>query len=174
MADSVSADPVSTTAKADVHANVFAAFSTADTAGDALRARHRSREQLMPPPNPGDGRYRLHGVSETTVNVLKCVSAYAVGSLFTFVPSLSDFLGTPWDIDGPVRNAHLVATVAVYFSPGRTLGAMIETDLYLLLAAVYALILMAGSLATAVTLESFGASVRSSRSLRHGLRRRAN
>ncbi|GAA5989203.1 hypothetical protein JCM10908_001207 [Rhodotorula pacifica] len=93
--------------------------------------------------------------SETSKNV-KCVVAYALGSLFTFIPKLSDWLGNPWDVDGPVRNAHLVATIAVYFSPGRTVGAMIETDLYLAMGAIYALFLMAGSMGTAIALQAIG------------------
>ncbi|GAA5860560.1 hypothetical protein JCM3774_006207 [Rhodotorula dairenensis] len=142
-------------ADAGFAARVIAAVPTPVNHGDAAHATPAS-DGVIPPPKKSFSR-PWH-LSETTKNVLKCVLAYAIGSLFTFVPALSDFLGTPWDVDGPVRNAHLVATVAVYFSPGRTVGAMIETDLYLLVAAVSALVLMAGSLATAVALESLDAT----------------
>jgi len=65
---------------------------------------------------------RLFPLSITAKNVLKCVLAYFIASLFTFIPVLSDFVGAPWDVDGPVRNAHAIATTAVYFMPSRTIG----------------------------------------------------
>lgn len=51
--------------------------------------------------------HHLFPLSAVSKNVLKCVVAYFIGELFTFVPFLTDFLGSPWDVDGPVRNAHV-------------------------------------------------------------------
>jgi hypothetical protein len=58
---------------------------------------------------------RFFPLSSITKNVIKCVIAYYVAEMWTFVPALTEFLGSPWDVDGPVKNAHVVATVAVYF-----------------------------------------------------------
>lgn len=51
--------------------------------------------------------HRIFPLSPLSKNVLKCVLAYLVAELFTFVPFLTDFLGSPWDVDGPVKNAHV-------------------------------------------------------------------
>lgn len=88
-------------------------------------------------------------------NILKCVLAYYIGELFTFVPFLSDLVGAPWDVDGPVRNAHVVATVTVYFMPARTIGGMVEADLFLLVGAAYASVLTFGSMSVAVLADRY-------------------
>ncbi|KAJ3563310.1 hypothetical protein NP233_g9021 [Leucocoprinus birnbaumii] len=74
-------------------------------------------------------------------NVLKCAIAYFVSSLFTFSPTLSNFIG---DIasygpgaSAPSNSAHMVATIAVYFNPAKTAGAMVEADIFFLLGLVY-------------------------------------
>ena len=51
--------------------------------------------------------------------IFKCSIAYLLGSLATFLPFISVFLGKQ---DGK----HVVATVTVYFHPFRTVGSMIE------------------------------------------------
>lgn len=43
-------------------------------------------------------------------DILKCSFAYLLASLFTFVDPLSDLVGAPFDVEGPVLNAHFVAT----------------------------------------------------------------
>jgi len=71
-------------------------------------------------------------LSTLTRNILKCVLAYFLAELFTFIPLLSELVGAPWDAEGPVKNAHVIATVAVYIMPHRTLGGMLEADAFLL------------------------------------------
>lgn len=59
----------------------------------------------------------LSAATKNTIkNVIKCVIAYGMAEMWTFVPVLTDVLGAPWDVDGPVKNAHVVATIAVYFN----------------------------------------------------------
>lgn len=95
-------------------------------------------------------------LSPRAKNVAKCVLAYFLAELFTFVPFLSDALGSPFDVDGPIRNAHVVATVAVYFMPSRTIGGMVEADLFLSLAALFATFLVCTSMAMTVFLDAYG------------------
>jgi hypothetical protein len=52
----------------------------------------------------------------TDDRVLKCTLAYWIGSLATFWLPFAEFLGKS---DG----MHLVATVAVYFHPARSIGS---------------------------------------------------
>ena len=69
--------------------------------------------------------------SKTGQGVLKCSLAYLLGSMATFVPVISNFLGQQ---DGK----HMVATITVYFHPARSQGSMFEAILLALLAFVYA------------------------------------
>lgn len=69
--------------------------------------------------------------SNTGQGILKCSLAYLLGSLATFLPPISDFLGKQ---DGK----HVVATVTVYFHPSRTAGSMIEATLIAIVAFCYA------------------------------------
>ncbi|KAJ7467034.1 Fusaric acid resistance protein-like-domain-containing protein [Mycena latifolia] len=67
-------------------------------------------------------------------NIFKCAVAYFIASLFTFSPYLSSFISdlTTYG-DGerrPSPSGHMVATVAVYFNPAKTMGGMVEADLY--------------------------------------------
>lgn len=75
--------------------------------------------------------------------VLKCTLAYLLGSMATFVPFLSDFLGHR---DGK----HIVATLTVYFHPARTLGSMIEAILIAIVAVTYAEIVNLFSMAVSI------------------------
>lgn len=52
-------------------------------------------------------RYLHPPITPLWKNVTKCVVAYALAELFTFVPFLSELVGAPFDLDGPVRNAHV-------------------------------------------------------------------
>ncbi|KAF8550630.1 hypothetical protein OG21DRAFT_1478462 [Imleria badia] len=73
-------------------------------------------------------------------NILKCSVAYFIGSLFTFHPSLSRLFG---DLapgsggGGPYPSAHMIATIAVYYNPAKTIGGMFEADSYCLVAWLY-------------------------------------
>lgn len=84
--------------------------------------------------------------------MLKCAIAYAVASCFTLVPFLSNMLGQPFDIEGATPNAHFIATVAVYYNPARSVGSMLEADLFMVWAASAATLVSLGAMATAVTL----------------------
>lgn len=63
--------------------------------------------------------------------VLKCTLAYVLGSMGTFFPPLSNFLGNR---DGK----HVTATLTVYFHPARTVGSMLEAVLIAIVAVIYA------------------------------------
>ncbi|KAJ7782513.1 Fusaric acid resistance protein-like-domain-containing protein [Mycena maculata] len=84
---------------------------------------------------------RLSAVPLVYRNIFKCVLAYFIASLFTFSPYLSSFISdlTTYG-DGerrPSPSGHMVATIAVYFNPAKTMGAMIEADLYCFMGLVY-------------------------------------
>lgn len=70
-------------------------------------------------------------VSRSGKGILKCSIAYLLGSMGTFVPFISDWLG---DQDGK----HMVATVTVYFHASRSQGNMFEAALMAGIAFVYA------------------------------------
>lgn len=69
--------------------------------------------------------------SKTGQGILKCSIAYLLGSMATFVPFLSDFLGYQ---DGK----HMVATITVYFHPARSQGSMFEAMFLAAVAFIYA------------------------------------
>ncbi|KAM5533752.1 hypothetical protein V8D89_012625 [Ganoderma adspersum] len=75
-------------------------------------------------------------------SIAKCCIAYFIASLFTFSPYLSDFIV---DITGdnpgertPSPSGHMVATIAVYFNPAKTLGGMVEADVFCTMGLVFA------------------------------------
>ncbi|KAI0745606.1 Fusaric acid resistance protein-like-domain-containing protein [Earliella scabrosa] len=80
----------------------------------------------------------------TTVqrNILKCCIAYFIGSLFTFSPYLSAFIADITSDDPgdrlPSPSGHMVATVAVYFNPAKTLGGMVEADVFCMMGLIFA------------------------------------
>lgn len=86
-------------------------------------------------------------------NMLKCAIAYFVASLFTFEPHLSTLFSglVSYKNDGeeklPLPSGHMVATIAVYFNPAKTMGAMIEADLFVLLGLFYSSFVCLGSMA---------------------------
>ena len=69
--------------------------------------------------------------SKTGKGVLKCSLAYLLGSMATFIPVLSRYLGHQ---DGK----HMVATCTVYFHPARSQGSMFEAVFMAVLAFGYA------------------------------------
>ncbi|KAF8739889.1 Fusaric acid resistance protein family, partial [Rhizoctonia solani] len=101
---------------------------------------------------PITSRIWLPALSPVQKKVLKCSIAYTIGCLFTFVPALSNLLtdivplGTQ---QGPSPTGHMVATVAVYYNPAKTIGAMIEADMFCLVGAAFA------SIASLVATDSF-------------------
>jgi hypothetical protein len=64
----------------------------------------------------------MTNTSSAKVRVLKCTLAYWIGSLATFWLPFAEFLGKS---DG----MHLVATVAVYFHPARSMGSTVSSFL---------------------------------------------
>ncbi|KAJ6086030.1 Transcriptional coactivator SAGA-type complex Ada1/Tada1 [Penicillium sp. IBT 16267x] len=68
--------------------------------------------------------------SEQGIGILKCSLAYLIGSMATFIPIISTYLGHQ---DGK----HMVATVTVYFHPARTIGSMYRALICALLAFFY-------------------------------------
>ncbi|KAJ5762509.1 uncharacterized protein N7511_005891 [Penicillium nucicola] len=72
--------------------------------------------------------------SELGIGVLKYSLAYFLGSLATFIPAVSAFLGHQ---DGK----HMVATVTVYFHPARSQGGMFKALICAFLAFCYSSIL---------------------------------
>ncbi len=90
-------------------------------------------------------------------SIIKCVLAYLFASLFTYSPGLSQWLASflpnnDPDNEVPFSNLHMIATVATYFHPAKTVGAMIEADIFALGAFVYAITLGFCSMAIAVFL----------------------
>ncbi|RKF59966.1 putative ribosomal protein l19 [Erysiphe neolycopersici] len=75
--------------------------------------------------------------------ILKCSLAYLLGSLGTFFPPLTHFLGRQ---DGK----HIVATVMVFFHPARSAGSMAEAAVLGFASVVYATVLGFLSMAISV------------------------
>ncbi|ESK83383.1 hypothetical protein Moror_15634 [Moniliophthora roreri MCA 2997] len=75
-------------------------------------------------------------------NILKCSIAYFIASLFTYSPYLSGFMSDliPYGTGGgkPLPSGHMVATVAVYFNPAKTMGGMLEADIFCIFGLFYA------------------------------------
>ncbi|KAJ7282569.1 Fusaric acid resistance protein-like-domain-containing protein [Mycena rebaudengoi] len=93
------------------------------------------------PPQKWYSLERLPTVPLLYRNILKCAVAYFIASLFTFSPYLSSLIS---DIttygDGersPSPSGHMVATIAVYFNPAKTMGGMVEADLYCFMGLMY-------------------------------------
>ncbi|CDO69695.1 hypothetical protein BN946_scf184851.g83 [Trametes cinnabarina] len=93
---------------------------------------------------------KIPPLSPVQRNILKCTIAYFIGSLFTFSPYLSGFIS---DItsNGPGERApspsgHMVATVAVYFNPAKTLGGMVEADVFCMMGLLFATVVSLSSM----------------------------
>lgn len=69
---------------------------------------------------------RLPSLTAQQRGILKCSIAYTIATLFTFLPFLSKLLAAPFDLDNALSGGHVVATVATYYNPAKTLGAMFE------------------------------------------------
>ncbi|RDW91153.1 hypothetical protein BP5796_02318 [Coleophoma crateriformis] len=86
--------------------------------------------------------------SPTGRAIFKCSVAYLLGCMATFLPFLSGWLGERND------GKHMVATITVYFHPGRSIGSMIEGDILAWVAFVYAAFISISSMAVSVLCES--------------------
>ena len=92
-----------------------------------------------------------------TKTVTKCVLAYFIASLFTYSTFLSHRMALLLpDHDHskrvPISNLHLIATVAVYFHPGRSMGSMVEASIYAFAAFLYSIFIGFASMIVAVFL----------------------
>ncbi|ETW81116.1 putative aromatic acid exporter [Heterobasidion irregulare TC 32-1] len=83
-------------------------------------------------------------------NILKCSVAYFIGSLFTYSPYLSGLISAITTRESserfPAPSGHMVATVAVYFNPAKTIGGMMEADRYCLMGLAFAAFVSLGSM----------------------------
>ncbi|KAF5577779.1 Lactobacillus histidine kinase [Fusarium pseudoanthophilum] len=79
--------------------------------------------------------------------VLKCTLAYVLGSMGTFSPPLTAFLGNR---DGK----HVSATITVYFHPARTVGSMLEATVIAVVAVFYAEVISMLSMGIAIAMRS--------------------
>ncbi|KAJ4265512.1 hypothetical protein NW762_004801 [Fusarium torreyae] len=79
--------------------------------------------------------------------VLKCTLAYVLGSMGTFFPPLTAFLGNR---DGK----HVSATITVYFHPARTVGSMLEAAVIAVVAVCYAEIISLLSMGIAIAMRT--------------------
>ncbi|KAI6037545.1 Fusaric acid resistance protein-like-domain-containing protein [Pisolithus marmoratus] len=74
-------------------------------------------------------------------NILKCSVAYFLASLFTLHPYLSDFFGDLTSYGpgggGPSPSGHMIATIAVYYNPAKSIGGMVEADTFCFIAWLY-------------------------------------
>ncbi|KAG1739349.1 Fusaric acid resistance protein-like-domain-containing protein [Suillus lakei] len=112
------------------------------------------------PPSPSLHRFPSLQVPTIPVlwkNVLKCAVAYLLASLFTFSPYLSGFLSdisTPGAGNGrPSPTGHMIASIAVYYNPAKTMGGMMEADSYCSIAFLYAAFVCLGSMSMFWSLE---------------------
>ncbi|KAF4455677.1 hypothetical protein F53441_2077 [Fusarium austroafricanum] len=79
--------------------------------------------------------------------VLKCTLAYVLGSLGTYYPPLTAFLGHR---DGK----HVSATITVYFHPARTVGSMLEASVIAVVAVLYAEVISLLSMGIAIAMRT--------------------
>ncbi|KAL1743411.1 Fusaric acid resistance protein-like-domain-containing protein [Schizophyllum fasciatum] len=125
-----------------------AASSSDEYETDSETDSDETRADTARPPPPPDGIStkikrqwdKIPAVPLLYRNIFKCALAYLLGSLFTFVPFLSGLIA---DVKGgperrPSPSGHMVATVAVYYNPAKTLGGMMEADLYCTFGLAYA------------------------------------
>ncbi|KAG6842094.1 hypothetical protein C0991_002748 [Blastosporella zonata] len=126
---------------------------TNDDDSDSSESDEDEDEEPSPSlsPEPSDVPWyspqRIPSVPTLYRNVLKCAIAYFVASLFTFNPFFADILSkiTAYgDISGvpgrrePFPSGHMVATIAVYYNPAKTMGGMIEADIFCLVGLLFA------------------------------------
>lgn len=105
----------------------------------------------QPPPTLPRWRRPLLGFSRQQIDVLKCSLAYTLASLFTFSPFLNSFLlGT--------SSAHTIATVSVYYNPAKSLGTMLEADIFCFIVAAIAAFVSLAAVGTLRMADTFNKS----------------
>ncbi|KAH7925611.1 hypothetical protein BV22DRAFT_1010776 [Leucogyrophana mollusca] len=90
-------------------------------------------------PSPLFSLSRIPALPVLWRNILKCSIAYFIASLFTFSPHLSGFMSdlTSTGDSRPSPSGHMVATIAVYYNPAKTIGGMVEADSFCSIALLY-------------------------------------
>ncbi|PKY38564.1 hypothetical protein RhiirA4_336561 [Rhizophagus irregularis] len=89
--------------------------------------------------------------TQSTKNIIKCALAYFLASLFTFIPILNEKTGLK-----EAQNSHLVASVAVFFNPAKTVGGMYEAVMFSLIGGLFGSLICIGSMASAVWFDNNG------------------
>ncbi|KAH9053366.1 Fusaric acid resistance protein-like-domain-containing protein [Lactarius vividus] len=143
----------SSTGQHAVHINV-----DSDTEPPSASLKDTIREDSKLP--SGAGRRLLSRVPALPTlyrNILKCSLAYFLGSLFTYYAPLSRLI-VELTQDGPGEKypsaaGHMVATVAVYYNPAKTIGGMLEADIYCVMGLGFASFISLGSMYTYWALE---------------------
>ncbi|KAF7732052.1 hypothetical protein EC973_007157 [Apophysomyces ossiformis] len=107
-------------------------------------------DETPPPPKVSRPKPSWMTLSHKQKMVLKCSFAYALGSLFTFVPALNALIG------GSSVASHMAATVTVFFNPAKSVGGMVEAAGYGWIFTIAALSISLGSLATSTYLHELG------------------
>ncbi|CAG8581661.1 54_t:CDS:2 [Ambispora gerdemannii] len=84
-------------------------------------------------------------LSTNSKKVIKCAVAYFLASMFTYIPALNALIGLT-----EAQNAHLVASVSVFFNPAKTIGGIFEAMFLALFAGCYGALVGVLSMASAV------------------------
>ncbi|KAF4597849.1 hypothetical protein EYR38_006240 [Pleurotus pulmonarius] len=123
-----------------------------DTEATSLHQAYAYDPSKPSPTPPWYSPRRLPTIPLLYRNILKCAIAYFIGSLFTYNPYLSGLIS---DITSyrsgdrkPVPSGHMVATIAVYFNPAKTRGAMFEADLFCSFGLLYSSFVCLASMGT--------------------------
>ncbi|KAF9038642.1 Fusaric acid resistance protein-like-domain-containing protein [Panaeolus papilionaceus] len=131
-------DAETTSLLTDHHHDVSAADDQSFTSSQTTATQRQS---------PSHNLFHSITLSPVAQNVLKCAFAYFIASLFTFSPTLSALISdlTSYGPGGnrgkPSPSGHMVATIAVYFHPAKTVGSMIEADIFCIFGIFYAAII---------------------------------
>ncbi|CCM03886.1 uncharacterized protein FIBRA_06037 [Fibroporia radiculosa] len=134
-------DPQLSSSVTDMEGN----FSSDDESSRSTSASSDTRTPNTPPKTatePRKSRLSFLALSPLHRNILKCAVAYFIASLFTFSPYLSGLISDMTNYGSgespPSPSGHMVATVAVYFNPAKTLGGMVEADIFCLTGLLFA------------------------------------
>ncbi|KAH8995242.1 Fusaric acid resistance protein-like-domain-containing protein [Lactarius hatsudake] len=129
-----------------------------DTEPPSASLKDTIRDDSKPAGGAGRGLLsRVPALPTLYRNILKCSLAYFLGSLFTYYTPLSRLI-VELTQDGPGEKypsaaGHMVATVAVYYNPAKTIGGMLEADIYCVMGLGFASFISLGSMYTYWALE---------------------
>lgn len=103
------------------------------------------------------------GLTRPHADVLKCATAYFLASLWTFTPALNRLLPNPTGAQCVEASSHcyierfrksdrspysLVATIAVYYNPAKSVGAMLEADRFCLAVSLFVSVISLAAVGT--------------------------